>query len=271
MEDIFKFHQATIQFLIFPEIRSLIISAIKPFVGKNLQIDALKVKISGLKSPEALSFLPKHLQIQFDKLVKADLHPDILKVGHDFLFQKEISDLESKISTLQKAVVELEKEYLLKLEKYLSFADFSPRPSQSEDWDAFCALYYNNFIKMLKAHFLMNFDKLQSFHEKRKKLKKQKFEEFKAQRSQPLIVTEEILEQKLRQLSISTQAKKVRFSIPKTGKRSSGKGRAPAKSQRGSHQRASRSPSPRPTSRSKSPRRNFQGNKGRRSLRKRRN
>ena len=67
MEDIFKLHQPRIPVLVFPEIRSLITSAIKTFVGKNLQIDALKAKIVGLKSPDALTFLPKHLQIQFNK------------------------------------------------------------------------------------------------------------------------------------------------------------------------------------------------------------
>lgn len=271
MEDIFKLHQPRIPVLVFPEIRSLITSAIKTFVGKNLQIDALKAKIVGLKSPDALTFLPKHLQIQFNKLVKADLDPAILLAGHNFLFQKEISDLESKIASLEKEIVELDKEYLSKLDKYLTFADFAARPSNQDEWDAFCVLSYHPFINMLKAHFLMTFDKSQSSHDKRKKLKQKKFEEFKAQRSQPLILTEEILEQKLKKLSISNHSKKVRFSIPKTGKRSSGNVRAPAKSQRGSRRRASRSPTPRPRHRSKSPGRNSPGNKGKRSSRKRRN
>jgi hypothetical protein len=271
MEDIFKFHQPNIPFLRFPEIRSLIVSCVKIYVSKQTKIESFQTKITGLESSDAFNFLPKHLQLQFNKLVKADLNPDILRVGHDFLFKKEISDLNSRVSVLKNEIVELEKDFNAKLDKYLTFAKFQPRPSNTDEWDAFCALYYMHFVDDLKAHFLMSFDKFQSIHTKRKQLKQQKFEEFKAKRSQPLIVTEELLEQKFKELSISKNSKKVKFSLPKTGKRSSGKDRAPAKSRQGSHRRAaSRSPTPRPRSRSKSPKRSSQGNKGKRSSRKRR-
>jgi len=89
MEDIIKFHQANVPFLIFPHIKSLICSSIKSFVTKQQKIDTFKVKITGLQTPDAFNHLPKHLQVQFNKLIKADLSPEILKVGHDFLFQKE--------------------------------------------------------------------------------------------------------------------------------------------------------------------------------------
>ena len=261
MEDIIKFHQANVPFLIFPHIKSLICSSIKSFVTKQQKIDTFKVKISGLQTPDAFNHLPKHLQVQFNKLIKADLSPEILKVGHDFLFQKEVSDLRSKISLLETEIVTLEKEYLSKLDKYLTFADFSSRPSESDAWDVFCLTSYHPFVNHLKAHFLMGFDKVQTVHVKRKLLKQKKFEEFKAKRSQPIIVTEEILEQKFKQFSISN-SKKVRFTIPKTGKRSTGKARAPGKSHQGGPHRARRSPSPRRQSpspkkrtQSKSPRR----------------
>lgn len=143
MEDIFKYHQAHIPFLIFPHIRSLISSSIKSFVTKQQKIDTFKVKITGLKSPDAFNHLPKHLQVQFNKLIKADLNPEIVKAGHDFLFQKEVADLRSKISLIETEIVTLEKEYLLTLDKYLSFAQFTSRPSEPDAWDAFCALYYS--------------------------------------------------------------------------------------------------------------------------------
>jgi hypothetical protein len=225
-----------------------------------------------LKSPDRHSFLPQHLKVQFDKLVQADLDPEVLSVGQDFLFRKEISSLEAKISSISTEVSVLEKEYTVTLDKYLAFADFSPRPNSQEDWDAFCALHFQKFINNLKAHFLMHFDKVQSVHQKRKLAKKQKFEEFKQKRSQPLIVTEELLEQRFKQFSISN-SKKVRFSIPKTGKRSSGNVRAPGKSRQASPRRATRSRTPdRSRSRSATPqrRRNSRANKGRRASRPRR-
>jgi hypothetical protein len=255
MEDIFKFHQANVPFLIFPHIKSLIGSSCKSFVTKQQKIETFKVKITGLQSPDAFNHLPKHLQVQFNKLIKADLSPEILKVGHDFLFQKEVADLRSKISLIETEIVTLEKEYLLKLDQYLAFAQFTSRPSESEAWDAFCVLYYNPFITHLKAHFLMGFDKVRSVHDKRKALKQKKFAEFKHKRSQPIIITEEVLEQKFKQFSISN-SKKVRFTLPKTGKRSAGKDRAPGKSHQGGPQRARRSPSPR--GRSPSPKKRTQ-------------
>lgn len=274
MEDIFKFHITNIPFLMFSEIKSLLVASVKSFASKNSQINSLKDQILKLQSSDRQTFLPQHLKIQFDKLVQADLNPEVLSVGHDFLFRKEISNLNTKIAQLTTEVSVLEKDYLLTLDKYLTFADFSPRPSCPEEWEAFCSLYFNNFIKHLKAHFLMHFDKIQTVHLKRKQLKKQKFEEFKLKRSQPLILTEDLLEKKFKELSISVSKKKVRFSIPKTGKRSSGKVRAPAKSRQGGPNRASRSRSPRPRSRSRtptpSPGRRSRTSKGRRGSRPRR-
>ena len=142
MEDIFKFHLADIPFLIFPEIKSLLVSTVKSFASKCSQIDSLKDQILKLKSPDRHSFLPQHLKVQFDKLVQADLDPEVLSVGQDFLFRKEISSLEAKISSISTEVSVLEKEYTVTLDKYLAFVDFSPRPSSQEDWDAFCASHF---------------------------------------------------------------------------------------------------------------------------------
>jgi hypothetical protein len=274
MEDIFKFYIPNIPFLMFPEIKSLLVSTFKSLASKTFRINSLKDQILKLKSPDRQSFLPVHLKVQFDKLVQADLDPDVLSVGHDFLFRKEIASLESQISTISTAISVLEKEFLVTLDKYLTFADFSPRPSSQEDWDAFCGLYFKQFTDHLKAHFFMHFDRVQSDHQKRKLAKKQKFEEFKNKRSQPLIVTEELLEQKFKQFSISN-SKRVRFSIPKTGKRSSGKVRASGKSRQASPKRASRSRTPsRSRSRSRSttprPRGGSRANRGKRGSKPRR-
>lgn len=275
MEDIFKFHLSNIPFLMFPEVKNLLVSTVKSFASKSSKIGSLKDQILKLQSPDRQSFLPQHLKIQFDKLVAADLNPEVLSVGHDFLFRKEISSLEAQISKLSTEISILEKEYLVTLDKYLAFADFSPRPSSQDEWDAFCALYFQSFFNHLKGHFLMHFDRVQTFHQKRKAFKKQKFNEFKQKRSQPLVLTEELLEKKFKEFSLSVSKKKVHFSIPKTGKRSSGKARATGKSHQASPKRASRSRSRTPSrSRSRTPtpgpRRSSRTSRGRRGSRQRR-
>lgn len=76
MEDTFKFYVANIPFLIFPEIKSLLVFTTKAFASKNSKGTFLKDQILNLQSPGRRSFLPQHFKVQFDKLVRADLDPE---------------------------------------------------------------------------------------------------------------------------------------------------------------------------------------------------
>ena len=239
MDHIFAKHSENIPFLIFSEIRKAFVDFCKRSVSKHFKLIKFKEQITDLRTHLASKKLPLSLQKRHQKLLKADLPLEVLQNGNVFVLGTEIARVETQIATVEAELALSYSEFTSFLDKLLELANYSPRPSMGEEWDAFCSLYFNSFINDVKAHFTIEFYSVQALHKKKKHLKELHLNRLNAQGNLPLVLTEELLVKKFKELLVSNKTtKSSNVSTGSTRKRGTGhspknankgKKRAPAK------------------------------------------
>lgn len=245
LEGIISKHLPAVPFLVYRQVKKLIVDVCKRRVSKTLKINKLKEQQAELKSSLTTFVLPERFKPRYQKLLKADFDPETLKSGVIFVLNLELGNIASSIANVEAEVALFSSEFVSILDKFLEFAKFAPRPSSGEQWDVFRSLYFDSLIDAIEAHFYMGFYSVQLVHDKKKSLKEQKLNQLRLQKQQPLVLTEEALEKKFRELLVSkptNNTSNVPLGRPKPNKKpgarpaakkngNQGKGQHPPKSQ----------------------------------------
>lgn len=232
MEDIFKSFSPSIPFLIFKQIKELISKFCKTQVSFESKIKNSEDKITTFNTHLTSSTLPDHLQKQFSKIVSADVDPLQTSALYSSVLKIEISKVDVKIKKLKADLLAAEQDFQKQLTEMLRISNFRPLPTDGAPWQDFLNLHFWDLLKALKASISLHLYVQHTKNLKKKEKKKEKFDKMKAQKNEPILVTENslhLLATKLSKVSV-TKSKHLQKKKTTDKNKSPGKGRRPSKS-----------------------------------------
>ena len=216
MNSIFSNYAGSIPFLLFSPFKNLISNYVRLKVNLEDKLEFYSNKLESLETDFALGSLPdplrkKYKNLFFDKLDEMQTQ-SILNL---ILFQ-ESDPLNILISKFKVELETANREFYQALDERLALGGLSPRPSETELWAAFDQLSFSKFLKDLSFLVRLNSFELKKKAEKKKAdfiLKKREKEKAS---EEPLILTENILIDKLKKVFVSIPPKKPQ---PQQGKK----------------------------------------------------
>ena len=208
METIFSSHFAVIPFLKFPILQAKLTTFSKQHATFECSKSKLVKVKADLQSNLMEESLPNHLQKRFKSLSSSSLDEQSLKDIYRIILNKEISDVDAKLSKLSNDFTELEKQFYADLDRYLSAIDVATRPSMEAEWTSFLPSF-KEVLKELKQHFLLQFLHNSDIHLRKKEKKQQKFKDLKEKSNQPLVLTEKSLLDMFQKFSISRSTRPI--------------------------------------------------------------
>lgn len=215
MEQIFSYYLEACPFLIHSFIKKTIHDFCKIDVALSLKKLHISESVISLESAMVTDVLPEQLLKRYPKWNVTDMDPSITQKANAFVFAFEIERLKSKIAEIDASFTTVTAEFWKTLQHQLEVIHFSPLPND-DDWDDF---YLGSFSKLLisvKAQIQFGFEQTEKSHLAKAQKKKEKFEKLKAKKTEPLVITEHLLEKKFREM-VSTFSKSFSVSNSRSG------------------------------------------------------
>lgn len=209
MEAIFALHLPKLPFLLFPSIKNLIAGYASSFIKVKSKLSSLSFKLETDEENFRENRLPDAVKARFKNLFVTDLSESELESALILVSKIELGPLRARISTLKADLVNLQANFLAKLSGFLAVCDFSPKPGE-DGWEEFFELSFSPLFKLLCTHFSVEFFATQQKHLEIKNKKEEKKKILLESKSAPLILTEDVLVSKLKELKVSFVSEKTK-------------------------------------------------------------
>lgn len=202
MEQIFSHYLEDCPFLIHSFIKKTIHDFCKIEVSSSLKKLRLTDTVLSLESAMATDILPDALLKRYPRWNVSGMDPSIVQKANSFVFAFEIERLKSKVAEIDASFALVKAEFMKTLQHQLEVIYFSPHPNDDE-WDDFYLCYFSKLLTSVKAQIQFGFEQIEKIHSVKNQKKKEKFEKLKAKKTEPLIVTEDLLEKKFNDMVLS--------------------------------------------------------------------